>query len=298
MRAIVVGTPYSWGEDVAARISVTTSGNVQPEWLGTRVDAETLVSRVETEDDLSVVLIYSRPERALEAALSAQADVDDVLSAWQCAAKSLLELQQRAGPRSIVIDGWHAARGHHTLVSLISTWFGLEPTAGAHTWTSVAALRDNAQDPLGAMLARQGVHESPELLRLADALDAVRFPLPGEHAPLASDWQAALGSYRRLLVDKDNRDRQLAQVQEALERYYLEAKELRDDRGGSSADVDELIGYALHLEREYTKVLRSRTWKVMAPVREAGRIVKSLLRGARVPRNRLPRRPRLLKTTP
>ena len=62
--------------------------------------------------------------------------------------------------------------------------------------------------------------------------------------------------------------------------------------------LDELLSYAVKLEYDYIKLLRSRTWKVMAPVREVGRTVKSLLRGKRVPRNRLPKRPSALADEP
>lgn len=89
---------------------------------------------------------------------------------------------------------------------------------------------------------------------------------------------------------------QLHQVQEKLEIYYLEVKELQGC--ASSMDMDELLSYAVMLEHQYTKLLKSRSWKLMAPIREAGRLLKSLLRRKRVPRNRLPKRPKVLDSEP
>lgn len=89
---------------------------------------------------------------------------------------------------------------------------------------------------------------------------------------------------------------QLHQVQEELEGYYLETKE--NPGGISSIDMDELLSYSVMLEHHYTRLLKSRSWKLMAPLREAGRLVKSVLRGKRIPRNRLPNRPRILAGEP
>lgn len=54
----------------------------------------------------------------------------------------------------------------------------------------------------------------------------------------------------------------------------------------------EFVKYADELEKRYLGVLRSRTWRVMAPVRLVGRILRRL-RGRPASRNRLPKRPDL-----
>lgn len=88
---------------------------------------------------------------------------------------------------------------------------------------------------------------------------------------------------------------QLHQVQEELESYYLEAKSLREKNSSiTTYEMTELAEYAKQLEKKYIMLLKSRSWKIMAPTREIGRLIKSVVRRKRVPRNRFPKRPEIM----
>jgi len=95
---------------------------------------------------------------------------------------------------------------------------------------------------------------------------------------------------------------QLHHVQEELESYYLELVDFKANgtsKNGQSTftleqDINSLTTYAAELEKKYKRILRSRTWKVLAPVREVGRLLKSIVRGKRVSRNAFPKRPTIM----
>ena len=296
MKIIVSGTPRARSEHIAALLSSVAGISEEIECLGVPVDAESVFRRIDEEHGLAVLLLYVPPEGVVEAAIAEHGDVDDALSFWSSTAKRLLQIQQRVGARSVVLEGQRAANSPQAALALVSKRFELDLRVEEVALRPAARADGDDPDPLRAALAAQRIRESAEVWQLGHALKSAQCELPGADSDRASDWRAALVFYQRLLADKDSGDRRLDQVQEALERYYLEAKELRDDCGGAhSSQVQDLVRYALELERDYMKLLRSRTWKAMAPLREAGRLVKRIVRRRPVPRNRLPSRPDLLQ---
>lgn len=298
MKIIVAGTPQARSEEIAELLSGADGEGPEIESLGTEFNAEDLSRRLQTEKDLAAVLLYALPEYVAEAAVARDGDVDEALAAWRRAAEGILSVREKAESRTVVLNGQSVTESPETIVPLVSERLGLALAVREDAGGMVASQQRNEHAPLQAILAAESVQASVELANAARSLEAATIPVSDEPIEFTTDWRAAQKAYQQLIEQKDLRERQLSQVQEALERYYLEAKELRDDcGGGSSDDVDELAAYALQLERQYMRLLHSRSWKLLAPIREGGRLVKGILRRKRVPRNRLPRRPRLLQKT-
>lgn len=94
---------------------------------------------------------------------------------------------------------------------------------------------------------------------------------------LESDLTEKDRTCREIQEENDEILLQLHKVQELLEHEYLAR--------------DEIVTFALTLEKRYEGVLKSKSWAVMKPIRLLGRGLRRLFRGRRVPRNALPKRP-------
>lgn len=314
-----------------------------PDALAERIRGGLAVAGMETvalESDSplpsgSCLLIYSRPEYTVEAAVESGASVDEALEAWSHDAHRIVDLFRRNRPRVTVVHG----------PSLLSKPDAFDRWAQETLGRSLSVREPSPASTahaaaLHGLLAAQRVSASPELRDLTGELEACAVPLDGEPPEFPVRWedayrelQAARATAREVqAAEKTARDLQQAldtatkrqkehevrdgqireleeenellllqlhQVQEELESYYLEARELREKHGHATArDEDELTGYALMLEHLYLKLLRSRTWKLLAPLREVSRLLKSVIRRKRMPRNRLPDRPALLHDEP
>lgn len=340
MNALVAATPGSWAESISGFLSAAgfTVERLRP---GAVAPQE------------RTLLIYSRPEYAVEAAIAAGQKIDPALGEWVREANLVLDLFRRNRSTVTVLDG-------PTLVSnpeLFRTW--AKGTLGVTVPERPASSTSVESAAVSRVIAAQCVSSSLDLRDLAGELEACAIPLGEEPPEYTVSWEDAYGELQRSHVagecakqeleelrssveEREVRVRELSgevdelkqraketgealervrseqgagtkeleeenellllqlhQVQEELESYYLEAKDLREKQGAATArDQEELSGYALMLEHLYLKLLRSRTWKVLAPVREVMRVVKSVLRGKRMPRNRLPDRPAALEGEP
>ncbi|MFP4421491.1 MAG: hypothetical protein ACLFRG_13200 [Desulfococcaceae bacterium] len=333
MKILIGATPASWWGRVSEGLSA--SGLV----ASALVDHGSALSE-------ATLLVYSRPEYAVEAAVADGGSVEEAAEAWTRDARMILELFRRNRSRVTVVHG-------PTLIAFPERFTGWAREAIGLTLASPPRASEpvSGTDSLARVIAAQAVAASSELRDLAGELEACAVPFTDEPPGYEASWAegcaelsfmrlrtqelvqrieavqtekhraldevrercAELEAAQKSANDRAERDGhvkeleeenellllQLHQVQEELESYYLEAKELRERQGQASArDQDELTGYALMLEHLYLKLLRSRTWKVLAPVREVSRLLKSLLRGKRMPRNRLPNRPAALGDEP
>lgn len=301
MKIVIGATAESWMKvltDVLSQADIDVSQYAQSE-------------KSLSEDAL--LLMYSRPEYAIEEAITAGGDIQSAIESWNREAGEMLKLFRHNRKRVHIIHGPSVFDRWDEFYDFVHKTFGMaKPAVDVHT----IDLPDSDNE-MARVLAKQTAASSLELTDLAGELEASSV-LVGQDPPRYTvDWENAYDEFRTLesqANDQENRNEQnikeieeenellllqLHQVQEELEAYYLEAKDLREQRGGaSSMYLDELLTYTVKLEHEYTKLLKSRTWKVMAPVREVSRLVKSLVRGKRVPRNRLPKRPGVMSDEP
>lgn len=263
------------------------------------------VHRYEQEKPLSkgeeLLLIYTRPGYAVEAAIEAKEEIQPVIDVWTGEAKDFLDFLRRNRGKVKIVHGPTIFQYPKEFGEFCNKHFGISVSPDMLG----PAEEPRAESPTAGVIAAQAVAASFELTDLAGELEASAIPLGHKPPSYVPDWASAYEELRgstdsQPLKELEEENEllllQLHQVQEELESYYLEAKELRD--GASSMDTDELMSYAVMLEHQYSKLLKSRTWKLMAPVREATRLIKSLLRGKRVPRNRLPKRPHVLSDEP
>lgn len=78
-------------------------------------------------------------------------------------------------------------------------------------------------------------------------------------------------------------------------RLKAELSELRSRNHRLSKDLEETAKYALTLQGKIQALLKSRTWRMMAPIREMSRLAKGVIRRQRVPRTELPEAPPALR---
>jgi hypothetical protein len=246
------------------------------------------------------LLVYSRPEYMIEAAAAAGGEIHAAIDAWVGEAREFLRCFRQDRVRVGLVHGPSIFEAPHKFCDLCEK--------RAHTPVELAIERVTAPEAdtsIAGVFAAQVVSGSVDVKDLAGELEAASSPLTQDPPRYVPDWGAAYEEIRDIkntqpLKELEEENEllllQLHQVQEELESYYLEAMELRG--GASSMDTDELLSYAVMLEHQYSKLLKSRTWKLMAPVREVMRLVKSILRRKRVPRNRLPKRPGVLADEP
>jgi hypothetical protein len=280
--------------------------------------------------DEELLLIYTGPCYALEAAIEAKHEIESVIDGWTREAKDFLDFFRRNRGKVKIVNGPAILKHPKEFGEFCTGQFGI--SVPLDLLESAEAPR--AKRPTAGVIAAQAAAASVELTDLTGELEASSIPLGQEPPRYTPEWRKACEEIHHLVEKKQEVKEkleekaahleeikpecekqterikeleeenellllQLHQVQEELESYYLEAKELREQRGGaSSTDMDELLSYAVMLEHQYSKLLKSRTWKLMAPVREATRLIKSMLRGRRVPRNRLPKRPKVLADEP
>mgnify|MGYP006271126837 CR=1 FL=1 len=296
MKILVGGTPASGSEKVAGLFSDARCDTLEIQDVGTRFDAEDLISRLQQKDLRAAVLVFSLPEHAVEMAIATDADVDNSWSAWRKAAQAMLKVHESNASKVFILYGPSVSEAPGRAVSVVADHLGISLQSAEDSVRRGLSPERQDDAPLRKLIAARSVLDQPDLSSLAAALDELAYPLSQTDVAFVSDWRRAHADYQQMIELADLRDWQISQVQKDVERYYVEAKALRDDCGGGSADgVDELARYALQLERRYVRLLQSRSWKLLAPLREAGRIVKGVVRRKRIPRNRLPRRPQVLR---
>ncbi|NED94083.1 FkbM family methyltransferase [Phytoactinopolyspora alkaliphila] len=154
---------------------------------------------------------------------------------------------------------------------------------------SPALRRVNIAFMSAAFAANNPYRLSRELFRLreqhkalAEEADELRAQLEKRESALALRERERRAAASRL-ADIEQR---LAEQSVLLRRHNAEVAQIRSER-------DAYVEYADKLEMKYQSVLKSRTWRAMAPVRIAGRVMRRGLGKSASGRSRLPKRPRL-----
>jgi hypothetical protein len=292
MKIVIGATPDSW-------IKALTDG---------LTESGMEVLRYSNMEDLpkngKVLMLYSKPEYSIEASITRGEDTQPVIESWIAEAQEFLKLFRHNRQRVLLLHGPDILMQPESFSSFCQK--ELNVTVSADKINQINMPPSDRE--IFRVLAAQAVTGSLELKDLAGELEASAHTLRTDPTRYTPDWVSACNEVRgsdnsrpskELVEENELLLLQLHQVQEELESYYLEAKALREKQGNAStADVEDLLSYAIKLEHEYTKLLKSHTWKAMAPVRHLGRIVKGILRGKKVPRNCLPKRPRVLSNEP
>jgi FkbM family methyltransferase len=158
-------------------------------------------------------------------------------------------------------------------------------------WTedSPALRRVNIAFISAAFAANNPYRVSRELFRLREQHKALEEEAAGLRERLEKRESAlALRERERRAAASRLADieQKLAEQAVILRRHNAEVSQLRGER-------DAYIEYADKLEMKYLSVLKSRTWRMTAPVRIAGRMMRRGLGKPAGGRSRLPKRPRL-----
>lgn len=106
-----------------------------------------------------------------------------------------------------------------------------------------------------------------------------------ELASIGETTRAELVGANDSLRLSEQRNEELTAELDELRRKAAQAFEIMTKR------QVRLQTYASEIESRYRSVLASRTWRVMAPVREMMRLAKGFLRGKRIPRSSMPKWP-------
>lgn len=320
MKLTIAGTPESRCGDMTVRSGAAGDG-ADIDVLGSQFESGALKQRFSASDEVAAVLFYARPEHFLARALSSGSEPDGRMEEWKNAAEALLAVFRQNRPKVLLFEDEAARKKPEAVRALVSQRLrtDLQLISGGSEQDSPAPTA------VEQALAARYVAASPELSDLAGELEAAAFPLAAAAPDNAVSVMEAWREYRELQseLEKLKSDQQIAtenppvaptagdtdhakeleeenevlllqlhQAQEELEQYYLEATDLKQQRSSvSEYELQELAEYILSLEKLLLKLLSSRTWKLMAPVRQAGRIMKGIVRRRRVPRTRLPKRP-------
>lgn len=228
MSLIIGTTPYSQWQQLIPLV----------ELLGGQVEEGELPTNPESGD--TYLLLYSRPEQAVTAALAVGQTLSQALNQWQKTAARLLDFHKRNRQQVVMVEVIRAARYPDILIG----WFrdnypelygGLPQTVG-----SVASDLNSAMysDTLMTLIADQLAARDPALKKLVDQLEANSVPLTddgyAQHKVDVHGLEGIQGEVNDLVLQ------QLLKAQKELQICFWKNKELTEKLLKSERDAIRL----------------------------------------------------------
>ncbi|MFW5880469.1 MAG: hypothetical protein ACOCU9_02435 [Spirochaetota bacterium] len=330
MKVLIGRTVAAHTDPIATTL---TASGVDAADYGT--DLSALADHLQREPDDRCLLCYSRPEYAVARAMILGEDVAAAVDQWTEQARAVADLYVQNRANCILVDCLNASARPKQFATLMKSRLGVSINGDQTT-----ALCPTPEPlPTYAVLAAQWPANSQSVSELAGQLEACADPLGDGGPEYTSPPDKSYAVYKNVLSDNgtlgNNKELeeenellilQLHQVQEELERYYLDTIDLKEDlakaqeqletatarlprlesettrlqrdlttirseKDSLHAQARELAKYALAMEKMADHFLRSTSWKVTVPIRVIGRFIKRVLRRKRVSRSRFPERP-------
>lgn len=244
------------------------------------------------------LLLHTRPELAVAQAIAEGASPNEALAQWITAAQALLEVLRANRSQCLMVEVHSALKAPAQLLDWLRnnrpSWLTL-PT-GAPT---VVADAVELPDERHLLLATQLVAQSAKVQPLLAPLEASTVPLvAGQYTvpmvnieELQQRWQSesqeleslrqaqstgqssASDQAERSRLEKQNKDtlNQLFKVQEELEKYHLQTRELKEQLRVANRDLGQA-------QKKLKAMESSPFWRITAPLRFGLGLVKTLLR--------------------
>lgn len=281
MSLIIGATPFSQWERLEPLFQ-------QLDWSAQPVDPSALSGAVASSSN-PCLLLHTRPELAIAQAIEQGASPDEAFGQWQAAAQSLLEVLRARRSQCLMVEVNSALKApsqllewlksnRPSLLKLPSVTTGFtEPLAGGEPPNEKALL-----------LATQLVAQTPKVQSLLAPLEASTIPLSsGQYSVpvldierIGQQWQVTLQRQQpgsavqgQQINDTQQKDvlNQLFKVQEELEKYHVQTKELKEHFRVASRDLSQA-------QKKLKSMESSPFWRITAPARLGLILAKKLLR--------------------
>lgn len=190
------------------------------------------------DENTQYLLLHSRPELAVAHAMDAGASPKEALAEWRNAAEQLLAFYKQHRRQAVMVDAGSAALAPQELIGWLRE--NRPAFSSQAPWPKEAPelTIPGPNQPLNQLLATQLVAQDHVLAGLLAQLEAASIPLADStqpeldiealHNELAKQKSAATEEqHKDVLEENDLILKQLFKVQEELEKYYLECKNLQ-----------------------------------------------------------------------
>ena len=217
------------------------------------------------------LLLHTRPELALARAMEEGEDPETALNQWRAGAEQLLAFYKRNNRQAALVEVSGACERPQALIEWLTNnhpaFEGLTP-AKLEAELALPAIEPGS---LNLLLATQWVSQQQDLSSLLAQLEAASIPLTdtGYQPPTidvavlhqhvgkqTATKQAAEQELERLKEENDLILNQLHRVQEELEKYYLNAKEL-EKLQDLHPQLEQALAEKKQKEQEIQKVSRA-----------------------------------------
>jgi phosphoglycolate phosphatase-like HAD superfamily hydrolase len=252
-------------------------------------DALARASEALAEQSGAVLLIaYPAPVPFIARALTAEEMPQEGLTRWLEQVEPLLEVYRRARRRIVLVERAAALANPQSLIAELNERFGLQLKSDRIVTQQTAEPTDSDLDPVHLLIADSACHQDTRARRLAAELEVSSLPLSGTGIRESIDLPLVCRTYRRKSeaslkqVDELQADNarnaelkeenelllmQLYQVQEELENYFLENRDLQEKLKSTDQEKQRFERSA----RQATNMLKdahaSLSWKITAPIR-------------------------------
>lgn len=193
-------------------------------------------AKMQGSDTNQYLLLHTRPELAIARALDAGSSPEKALESWQHAAEQLLVFYKQHRKQAVMVEVLDASRHSNTLLDWLKTNHAAFQDLANPLPEGLDTSSPAQPSEFSRLIAAQLVAQNAELQPLLAQLDACSIPLTdNQYGPPKVDVASV---YQHVHEQKNNEQAeltnlkeenklildQLFQVQEELEKYYLEAK--------------------------------------------------------------------------
>jgi hypothetical protein len=251
-------------------------------------------SRIQEAPNAHLLLFFQSPETVLARAMDEGRSPDEALSEWLETAESTLALIRQNRRRITLVEMTLALQNPNNLIERLNQRLSLALTSQGYqnNWP-VSSL-----DPIHLLIAHNAVTTHTQARRLASELQATAIPI-GQYESLLPDALSAWDGYRSKVTGPESEQKeksseefkdlqeenellllQLHHVQEELESYYLDGRDIQQkyekaesERKKLERDHNTALQRARMLQQRIDAMRASRSWRITKPLR-VGNIFK------------------------
>ena len=250
-------------------------------------NVETL-AKAKVVEGCGFLLFQSRPEAALLDAMAEGCSTSEALERWERSARSLLQIYYRNRRTATVLSYEVLRRYPQKSVGHLRQCLGIDIDVEGST-TVINAINDGKVSEARRLVAMQIVSQSANVRDVMDELDAcLPVDLSVDDAITSIDLELACeelvqnglhGTVRSDLAEENELLLlQLRQVQEEVDRYYLELQDSVKRRSSLEKRLNECKetlgtreGELEDAKRRIEDFTRSTSWRITLPIRVLGR---------------------------